>query len=122
MTPYQPLEEPPSSSPISLGLEIDINYITILIHSPPKVVLLALDLHEDFIDVECIAVSSVLSLQSSGGYRTKLDEPQADCLSADGNTSLCQEALDIAMTEVESIVKPDSVGNDVRWGAPSWNR
>jgi hypothetical protein len=75
---------------------------------PPKVVSLTLDLNgpaprargnsEDFIDVECIAVSSVLSLQSSGVYRTKLDAPQADCLSADGNTSLCQEVLDIATT------------------------
>ena len=78
MTPYQPLEEPLSSSPISLGLEIDINYITILIHSPPKVVLLAVDLHGDFIDVEGITVASVFSFQPSSVQSTKLDAPEAD--------------------------------------------
>jgi hypothetical protein len=87
MTPYQPLEEPLSSSPISLGLEIDINYITILIHSPPKVVLLAVDLNgpahrargngEDFIDVEGITVASVFSFQPSSVQSTKLDAEPA---------------------------------------------
>ena len=35
--------------------------------------LLAVDPHKDFIDVEGIAVASVLSLQSSGVYGSKLD-------------------------------------------------
>ena len=36
---------------------------------------------EDFIDVEGVAESSVLSLQAAGVDRTELDAPQADCLS-----------------------------------------
>jgi hypothetical protein len=49
-----------------------------LIHSPPKVVLLAVDLHEDFIDVEGITVASVFSFQPSSVQSTKLDAPEAD--------------------------------------------
>jgi hypothetical protein len=32
---------------------------------------------------------------------------------ADGNTSLCQKVLDIAVTAVEAAVKPDSIADDV---------
>lgn len=35
-------------------LQAHINHIAVLVHSPPKVMLLAVDLHEDFVDVEGI--------------------------------------------------------------------
>jgi hypothetical protein len=38
----------------------------------------AVNLDEDFIDVEIVAVASVLSFQSSGIETTKLDTPEAD--------------------------------------------
>ena len=111
--PYQPFEEALSRSSVPLSLKADINHLAILINSAPQVVLLTIDLHEHFVEVECIAVASVFPLQSSSVYRTKLDAPQANCLSADGNTSLCQKVLDIAVTEVEAVVKPDSIADDV---------
>ena len=40
-----------------------------------------------------------------------------DGLSADNNSSFSLEIFDIAMTEIESIVEPDSVGNDTWWEA-----
>jgi hypothetical protein len=40
--------------------------------------LLAVDLHEDFIDVEGVAISTVLSLQSSGVDSSEFDAPEAD--------------------------------------------
>jgi hypothetical protein len=51
--------------PISPSLKIDIDHVTILIHCSPQVMLLTIDLDKDFIDVESIAVASVLSLQSA---------------------------------------------------------
>jgi len=47
-------------------VEIYVNHLPILIYGPPQVALLAIDSDKDFIDVESITVSSVLSLQSSG--------------------------------------------------------
>jgi hypothetical protein len=47
-------------------MKIDIHHLTILVYSPPQVVLLTVDLHEDFIDEEGITIAPVLSLQSSG--------------------------------------------------------
>ena len=54
----------------------------------------------------------MLSFQSSSVYRSKLDAPKADGLVADRYPTLGEEIFDIAMTQVESVVEPDSVGND----------
>ena len=61
MASQQPFEEAFRRRTITPGLEKDINDIAILIHSPPEVVLLAVDPHEDFVDVEGIAKASVFS-------------------------------------------------------------
>jgi hypothetical protein len=46
-------------------LQKHINNLTILVNRPPEIMLLAIDLHKDFINVEGIAVALMLSLQSS---------------------------------------------------------
>ena len=46
-----------------------------LVDSSPKVVLLTVDLYEDFIDIEWIAVSLMSALQSAGISMAKLDAP-----------------------------------------------
>ena len=40
--------------------------------------LLAIDLDEDFVDVESVTVASMLSFQSSGVKSAELDAPEAD--------------------------------------------
>jgi hypothetical protein len=55
----------------------------------------------------------MLSFQSSSVYRSKLDAPKADGLVADRDPTLGKEIFDIAMTQVESVVEPDSIGNDI---------
>ena len=77
--------------------------------------LLAADFDEDFIDVERVAIASVLSLQATGINRSELDAPEADRFAADDDASFSEEIFYIAVTEVEAIIEPDGVGNDVRW-------
>jgi hypothetical protein len=48
------------------SLKIHINHLAILIDSSPQVILLAIDLHEDFIDEEGIIVALMFSLPYSG--------------------------------------------------------
>ncbi len=48
-----------------------------LVYSPPQIVLLAIDLHEDLVNVESIPITSVLSFQSACINGTKLDAPEA---------------------------------------------
>jgi hypothetical protein len=51
----QPLEETLCSCTVTTGLEKHINYLAILVNSPPQVLLLTTNLHKYFVDVECIA-------------------------------------------------------------------
>jgi hypothetical protein len=82
--------------------------------------LLAVVLHKDFADVECVAVASVLSFQSAGINRPEFDTPETDSFSADSDAPFSEQIFDIAMAEVESIVEPHGVGNDVRWESVSF--
>jgi len=49
--------------------------------------LLTVDLDENFIDVEGVAIASVFSFQSTGLYDTVLDTPEANRFSADSDAS-----------------------------------
>jgi len=79
--------------------------------------LLAVNLDEDLINEEGIAVASMISFQSSSVYRSEFDTPEADGFSTDDNPSFSEQILDISMTQVESEVQPDRVTNDFRWEA-----
>ena len=70
---------------------------------------------ENFIDIEGIAKAAMFTLQPPGELGSKLDAPEADGLVADCDTSFSQEIFNIAMAEIESVVEPDCVGNNVGW-------
>jgi hypothetical protein len=50
--------------------------------------LLVIDLYEDFIDVESVAIAPVLSLQSTCVNGTELDAPEPDRLAGYGYAAL----------------------------------
>ena len=66
--------------------------------------LLTVDLYEYFIDVEGVAVASVLPFQSSGINGAELDAPEADRLPRDDDSSFSEQIFDISMAQVETVV------------------
>lgn len=80
----------------------------------PQVVFPTFDFHEHRVDIEGIAIASVLLLQSSRINRSELDAPEADGFSTDSDPSLSQQVFNIAVAQVRSIVTPDSARNDIR--------
>lgn len=78
--------------------------------------LLVVDLHEDFIDAEGVAVASVLSLRAAGVSGTAFDTPEANRFAADSDTSLSNQVFGIALPEIETMVEPDSAGHN------SWSK
>ncbi len=68
---------------------------------------------EDFVDVEGVTVASVLSLQSAVINGTKFYAPKTNCLATYRDPPFSQEVYNIALSQVEAIVEPDSVGNDI---------
>jgi hypothetical protein len=84
--------------------------------------LLAVDLYKYLIDIEGIAVASVLAFQSTCINRSEFDTPEADRFPTDRDASLGEKVFDVAVTEIEPVIEPDGVGDDIGWGAPSRNR
>lgn len=66
--------------------------------------LFSADLHKDFGDVECVAITTMFALQPSSVYSPTFYTPKANCLATDGDTSLSDQILDVAMTEVKAEV------------------
>ena len=75
--------------------------------------LFAIDFHEDFIDKESIAVTAMLALQSLRVESTELDAPEPDGLIADCDATLSKEIFYIPVAEIEAIVEPDGIADDI---------
>ena len=61
MTPYQPSEKTLGDPAIPAILQKNIDDISILVHSTPQITLFPADSDEDFIDVERVAESPMLT-------------------------------------------------------------
>jgi hypothetical protein len=57
----------------------------------------------------------MLLFQAASIDCSEFDAPQTDGFTADGDPSFSQQVFDVAVTQIEAIVEPDGVGNDVRW-------
>ncbi len=71
----QAFEEALCCLSVSAALQEHIDHFTILVDSPPKIVLYPLDSHENFIKVEGIAITLMSAPKSFGVLRTKFDTP-----------------------------------------------
>jgi hypothetical protein len=83
-------------------------------------VLFTVDPHKDFVNVEGVAITLVLAFQSAGIDSAELDTPKTDRFAADGDTSLGKEIFNVTMAQIESVVEPDGIGDDVRWESVSF--
>jgi hypothetical protein len=73
----------------------------------------AIDLHEDLIDVERIAITTVPLFEPTSVTSAKLDTTESDGFVADANASFGEPILNITIAKVESMVEPNRVTDDV---------
>jgi hypothetical protein len=66
------LEESFRGALITTWLNRDVDHVAVLIHSMPKVLLLAVDSDEDFVQMPDIAEATLSPLEFSGIARTEL--------------------------------------------------
>ena len=76
--------------------------------------LLAIDLDEYFINEKGVAIASVFSLQAAGINVAEFDAPEPNRFAGDSNTAFGQKILDIPVAQVETIVEPNGIRNDIR--------
>ncbi len=97
---------------VAPALDQDIEYITLLIDSPPQVVGLAADLQEHLIEKSLVSRSGTTAVQLVG---IRLPEPQIPL--ANGfvryhDATLSQELLDVTVAQRKPVIEPDRVTND----------
>jgi hypothetical protein len=107
----QALEESLSRVAVPARLQKYIDHLTVLVNSSPQIVLFALNFHEYFIYIESVTISLVISANSFREFGAELRAPKPDGLIAHRNTTLGQQILNISMTQIESVVEPNSVAN-----------
>ena len=100
---------------VASPLQEDVDDFSVLIDGSPQVVLLTINLHEYFIDIEGVTETLVSAFQTSSISRPKFVTPQPDGFVADDNASLSQEIFDIPIAEIESMIEPNCILKDFRW-------
>ena len=79
-----------------MGLDENIDYVTILVDSPPQILSLTLDRHEQFVQVPGVAQASLPSPERPGVFDTELPTPLSDGFVADCDTPLCKKIFHIS--------------------------
>jgi hypothetical protein len=102
-------KEPFRGTGISMSLNEYVDQISVLIDCPPEKVPLALDVHEDLVQVPDIAEPTLAPLEIPCVLGPKLPAPLSDGLVRDDNAEFRQKVLDISKAQAESVIQPDCV-------------
>jgi len=79
-----------------MGLDENIDHVAILVDSPPQILSLTLDLHEQFVQVLRIAQATLLLSEFPSVFGTELAIQLADGFVADHDPTLGQKIRNIS--------------------------
>jgi hypothetical protein len=94
-------------------LKKHVHRFAVPVDCPPTIMLLALNLDKDFVDKKCIIATLIPTSKSSGVPGAKFDTPQSNRLVANRNTTLSHKILDFATAQIEAMLEPDNVLNEL---------
>jgi hypothetical protein len=100
--------------------------ITILIHGTPKILLLAVDSDEEFVQIPGITEAPLFTLKTSGTIGSEFPAPLSDGFVRNNNSAFGQKIFNITEAQTEAMIDPYGVADDFRretvsvvtgWGA-----
>ncbi len=98
---------------IAPGLHQDIEHGAVLVDGAPQIVLRAVDLDEDLVEMPLVAGPWPLPPERIGVALAELAAPLADRLVAQDHAPLGQELLHVAIAQREAEIQPHRVGDDL---------
>ncbi len=109
LTAQQSAKEPLGCPLMTSRLQQNINDVTILIHGTPKILLLAVDSNEEFVQIPGITEAALLLLKTSGIVESEFPAPLADGFIGNNYSAFGQKIFNIteAQTEAGPPVGPD---------------
>jgi hypothetical protein len=96
-----------------MPLDEDVDHIPILVDSPPEIVPLALDVHEELVQVPDVSLTTSPTPQVLCVVESELLTPLTYGLMGDDDSPFCQELLNISEAQTESMVQPHRVTDDL---------
>jgi hypothetical protein len=109
----QSSKEPLCGALITMRLDQDVDYVAVLIHGAPQILLLAVDPNEDLVQVPVVSEPSLASLQFPSILRTELLAPAPDGLIRHDDSPLGEKILHISEAQTEAMVRPDRIADDL---------
>ena len=98
---------------VASALHQNVEHFAFLVHRPPQVDELPVDLADYFIEMPGIPTPTPPVTQTTGVLGTELQTPQANGFMGHHNAALQHHFLGITETLAEAEVQPDAMGNDL---------
>jgi hypothetical protein len=115
----QPFEQFPKESLgglfVASALHQDIKHVPILINGSPYIVFLASYGENHLVHVPFVPTTRAAAAQLIGVGLPKFEAPLPDGFIGDDDSTLRQNFLNIAKTERETEIQPNSVTDNLRW-------
>ena len=117
LTLQQLPKEPPCRTPVPMGLDKDIDHISVLIYRTPEILALPIDRHEDLVQIPCVAQATLAAFQTTGVLGAELHGPLSDRFISYVHSAFGEQILNFPIAETESIIEPDRMTDDLWWKA-----
>ena len=114
LTSQQSAQESLGGALIAARLQQNIDDITVLIHRTPKIMLLAIDFHEDFVQIPGITEASLFLLQAPCIVGSEFPAPSPDGFVRNNDAALGQKVFHIAETQTKAMIDPNRIADDFR--------
>jgi hypothetical protein len=101
-------------------LQQNINNITILIDGTPKILLLAVDSDEEFVQIPSITEASLFPFKTSGIVGSEFPAPLADGFIRNNDSAFGQKIFNITEAQTEAMIDPCGVADDFRRKRCPW--
>jgi hypothetical protein len=119
LTAQQSAKKPLGCTLIAARLQQNVDDITILVHGPPKILLLAVDSDEKFVQIPGITEASLFLLKTSGIVGSEFRAPLPDGFVRNNDSSFRQKIFNITEAQTEAMIDPYGVADDFRREAVS---
>jgi hypothetical protein len=94
-------------------LNENVDHVSILVDSPPEIVPLALDIHEELVQVPHVSLTSLSTPKVPSVIESELLTPLPNGLVGDDDSAFCHEVLDVSEAQTESVIQPNRVTDDL---------
>jgi hypothetical protein len=96
-----------------MRLDQNVDYVAVLIHGTPQILLLAVDSNKDLVQVPVVAEPALSSLQFPSIVRTEFLTPLSDRFIRHNDSALGEKILDISEAQAEAMVNPDRIADNL---------